>query len=64
MNKRELALLKENFNLCMDHYDCTSDEAKFEKARILANVEEAARCYSVIAAGIRNENHTKQNKET
>lgn len=47
---------KQDFNLCMQHYECTQEEAKFERDRILANEQayyDAAICYSVIAAGIR-----------
>ena len=40
----------------MEHYEVEIDEAKFEKARVLSNFEEAERCYSIIAAGIRGLN--------
>lgn len=43
----------QNFNLCMGYYEVTTDEAKFEKARILVNFAEAEKCYAIIAAGIR-----------
>lgn len=43
----------DNFNLCMEHYEVTIDEAKFEKARVVANFEAAEKCYSIIAAGVK-----------
>ncbi len=54
MSPSQIAYLKADFNLIMDYYEVTQDEAKFEKARVLANLEEASKCYSIIAAGIRN----------
>ena len=50
------ARFKADFNACMEYYECTKDEAKFERDRILANEQaynDAAKCYSVVAAGIR-----------
>lgn len=42
-----------DFKLCMGHYEVEMDEAKFERDRCLANMHDAERCYSVVAAGIR-----------
>ena len=49
----------ENFKLCMEFYEVDIEEARYERDRCLANMYDAERCYSVIAAGIRgirNEN--------
>lgn len=43
----------ENFKLCMEFYEVDIEEAKYERDRCLANMYDAERCYSVIAAGIR-----------
>lgn len=43
----------ENFKLCMEFYEVDMEEAKYERDRCLANMYDADRCYSVIAAGIR-----------
>ncbi len=43
----------EDFKLCMEYYEVGIEEAKFERGRCLANMGDAERCYSVIAAGIR-----------
>lgn len=43
----------DDFNLCLEYYGCDKEEAQYEKQRCLENYEEAAKCYSVIAAGIR-----------
>ena len=48
----------ENFNLVMNHYQVDKEEAKYEKARVMKNMDDAERCYSVIAAGIRALNNT------
>ena len=37
----------------MEYYEVTTDEAKFEKTRVLSNFAEAEKCYAIIAAGIR-----------
>lgn len=42
----------ENFKLCMEYYEVDMEEAKYERDRCLANMYDAERCYSVIAAGI------------
>ena len=42
----------ENFKLCMEYYEVDIEEAKYERDRCLANMYDAERCYSVIAAGI------------
>lgn len=44
----------DDFKLCMEYYEVEIEEAKFERGRCLANMYVAERCYSVIAAGIRN----------
>lgn len=43
----------ENFKLCMEYYEVDVEEAKYERDRCLANMYDAERCYSVVAAGIR-----------
>jgi len=43
----------ENFKLCMEFYEVDIDDAKYERDRCLANMHDAERCYSVVAAGIR-----------
>lgn len=43
----------ENFKLCMEFYEVDMEEAKYERDRCLANMCDAERCYSVIAAGVR-----------
>ena len=43
----------ENFKLCMEFYEVDIEEAKYERNRCLANMYDAERCYSVIAAWIR-----------
>ena len=43
----------ENFKLCMKYYEVDIEEARYERDRCLANMYDAERCYSVIAAGIR-----------
>ena len=47
----------EDFKLCMEYYEVEIEEAKFERGRCLANMSDAERCYSVIAAGIRGLSH-------
>ena len=42
----------ENFKLCMEFYEVDIEEAKYERDRCLANMYDAERCYSVVAAGI------------
>ena len=51
----------EDFKLCMEFYEVEIDEAKFERGRCLANMNNAERCYSVIAAGIRRINNEQNN---
>ena len=54
----------EDFKLCMEYYEVEIDEAKFERGRCLDNMDNmdnAFRCYSVIAAGIRVLNNGKNN---
>ena len=49
----------EDFKLCMEYYEVEIEEAKFERGRCLANMSDAERCYSVIAAGIRGLNNER-----
>ena len=42
----------ENFKLCMEFYEVDIEEAKYERDRCLANMYDAERCYSAVAAGI------------
>jgi len=51
----------EDFKLCMEYYEVEIEEAKFERGRCLANMSDAERCYSVIAAGIRRINNEQNN---
>ena len=51
----------EDFKLCMEYYEVEIEEAKFERGRCLDNMDNAFRCYSVIAAGIRVLNNGKNN---
>ena len=40
---------RDDFNLVLNHYQVDVDEAKFEKARVMANYHDAALCYAAIA---------------
>ena len=51
----------EDIKLCMEYYNVEIDEAKFERGRCLDNMDNAFRCYSVIAAGIRGLNNGQNN---
>ena len=51
----------DDFKLCMEYYEVTIEEAKFERERCLANMSDAEKCYSVIAAGIRGMNYEQNN---
>ena len=51
----------DDFKLCMEYYDVEIEEAKFERGRCLANMSDAEKCYSVIAAGIRGLNNEQNN---
>lgn len=42
----------ENFKLCMEFYEVDMEEAKYERDRCLANMYDAERCYSAVAAWI------------
>ena len=44
---------KYDFNLVLNHYQVDVDEAKFEKARVMANYHDAALCYAAIAEEIK-----------
>ena len=44
---------KEDFNLVLNHYQVDVEEAKFEKARVMANYRDAALCYAAIADEIK-----------
>lgn len=46
--------LKDDVNVCFNHYGVDRDEAKFEIERIKANPVDAARCYDDIAKKIKN----------
>ena len=51
----------DDFKLCMEYYEVEIEEAKFERGRCLANMNDAERCYSVVAAGIRGLNNEQNN---
>ena len=40
---------KDDFNLVLNHYRVDPEEAKYEKARVMANYSDAALCYAAIA---------------
>ena len=44
---------KDDFNLVLNHYQVDVDEAKFEKARVMANYHDAALCYAAVAEEIK-----------
>ena len=44
---------KDDFNLVLNHYQVDVDEANFEKARVMANYNDAALCYAAIADEIK-----------
>lgn len=44
---------KNDFNLVLNHYRVDVNEAKFEKARVMANYHDAALCYAAIADEIK-----------
>lgn len=44
---------KDDFNLVLNHYRVDVEEAKFEKARVMANYHDAALCYAAIADEIK-----------
>lgn len=52
MNKPHPQLIAD-FNLVLSHYEVTPEEAKYEKQRVMKNMADAEKCYSVIAAGLR-----------
>lgn len=43
----------DNFNLVWEYAECTKDEAKYEKKRILENFDEMDRHYKLMADRIR-----------
>jgi len=49
----------DDFKLCMEYYEVEIEEARFERGRCLVNMNDAERCYSVIAAGIRGLNNER-----
>ena len=59
---------KYDFNLVLNHYQVDVDEAKFEKARVMANYHDAALCYAAIAEeikmGLIDNAHTKDINDT
>jgi len=44
---------KDDFNLVLNHYQVDTQEAKYEKARVMANYHYAALCYAAIAEEIK-----------
>ena len=44
---------KDDFNLVLNHYQVDVEEAKFEKARVMANYRDGALCYAAIADEIK-----------
>lgn len=53
----------DDFNTVMNYAECTKEEAAFEKKRVMKNFDDAARCYSVLAAGIRGMNNNVHDSE-
>ncbi len=49
IGKHPTQKFKHDFNLVLNHYQVDVDEAKFEKARVMANYHDAALCYAAIA---------------
>lgn len=45
--------LKDDVNVCFNHYQVDRDEARFEIDRIKANIVDAERCYDDIADKIK-----------
>ncbi len=45
--------LKDDVNVCFNHWSVDREEAKFEIERIKANPVDAARCYDDIAKNIK-----------
>jgi hypothetical protein len=45
--------LKDDVNVCFNHWDVDREEAKFEIERIKANMVDAERCYDDIANKIK-----------
>lgn len=50
----------DDFNLVLNHYDCTKEEAAFEKQRVMANFPDAERCYTELAREIRSSECTQR----
>lgn len=46
--------LKDDVNICFNHWSVNREEAKFEIERIKANIADAERCYDDIARKIKN----------
>lgn len=44
---------KSAFEMCMEHWNVTSDELDFEKQRVRANYQDAERCYLSIASQLK-----------
>ena len=53
IGKHPTQKFKHDFNLVLNHYQVDVDEAKFEKARVMANYHDAALCYAAIADEIK-----------
>ena len=59
---------KDDFNLVLNHYRVDPEEAKYEKARVMANYRDAALCYAAsaeeIKMGLIDNAHTKDINDT
>ena len=49
IGKHPTQKFKHDFNLVLNHYRVDPEEAKYEKARVMANYSDAALCYAAIA---------------
>lgn len=45
MSERKQRFIR-SFNFVMNHYECTKEEAAYEKARALKDIYEAERCFN------------------
>ena len=53
IGKHPTQKFKHDFNLVLNHYLVDPEEAKYEKARVMANYSDAALCYAAIADEIK-----------
>ena len=53
IGKHPTQKFKHDFNLVLNHYRVDPEEAKYEKARVMANYHDAALCYAAIADEIK-----------